>query len=91
MGNPLNMYVELRPCYSLIVFPESLWISTSSIMMTRLMLNLRDPKLNGNPEESKLTTLRFNGQTDSGATNDAVTNTHGDEEIVVEERRDEIG
>jgi hypothetical protein len=51
-------------------------------MMTRLMLNLRDPKLNGDSEEGKLTTLRFNGQTSSGATSDASTNTHCDEESI---------
>jgi hypothetical protein len=38
------------------------------------MLNLRDPKLNGDSEESKLTTIRFDGQTSSVETVDASLN-----------------
>jgi hypothetical protein len=48
-------------------------------MMTRLMLNLRDPKLNGYPEGPKLTPITFNGPIGSGATGDFSMNTRSGE------------
>lgn len=52
-------------------------------MMTRMMLNLRDPKLKGGSEECRLTPIRFNGQgqTSSEVAGDASTNTRRDESV----------
>lgn len=47
-------------------------------MMTHLMLNLRDPKLNGLSEETKLTPITFNGQVGSQETDDFLVNTRPD-------------
>jgi hypothetical protein len=57
----------------------------SPIMMTRLMLNLHDPQLNGSAEEFKTMTVnirRFDRQMRSGMISDYSRNIQGDESSV---------
>jgi hypothetical protein len=85
MINLVNMYVE--PITIVVVigfgfFLNDFWYSISSIMMTHLMLNLRDPQLNGRVEEFKTTTVNirgFSGQAETGTINGYSRNVHGDE------------
>jgi hypothetical protein len=51
-------------------------------MMTRLMLNLRDPNLNGVSEESKPTTIRFDQGVSFEGGDDALMSIHSDERSV---------
>lgn len=47
----------------------------SSIITTHLMLNLRDPKLNGHSEDTKSTFIAFNNQVGSRETDGSLMGT----------------